>query len=72
MKIMHKRSYRVFILRIGLIVLIKLLLQFGSIWKFLSVSFVYFLPDVSKLIPQVVLEVIGMDIESLIIVDQVF
>jgi hypothetical protein len=60
-----------FILSTGLVVLIELLLEFGSIWKFLPIIFVNLLPDIPEFVLEDVLEFISVDIESLVVVDKI-
>lgn len=56
---------------IVLVVLVKLLLHLRGVRKLLSVVLVHLLPYVPELASEVLLEIVSMNVESLIVVDQV-
>jgi len=53
------------------VVLIELLLEFGSVGELLPVVFVHLLPNIPKPIPQRFLEGIRVDVESLVVETEV-
>lgn len=54
-----------------LVVVVKLLLHLGRVGELLPVILVDPLPDVPELAPEVVLEVVGVDVEALVVLHQV-
>ena len=56
---------------IRLVVLIEFFFELGSVGELLAVALIHFFPNVSELIPEIMLEIVSMDIESFVVVDEI-
>lgn len=56
---------------IRLVVLVEFFFEFGSVGELLAVAFIHFFPNISKLVPEVMLEIVSVDIESFVVVYEI-